>query len=384
MTHHSPLEACHPALGATMIEFAGWMMPVRYSSDLVEHEAVRTGVGLFDLSHMGEIRVKGPGACEALDFALVGWSSRIEIGRAKYSMICAEDGGVIDDLIVYRLAPDEFMVVANAGNAAIVVGEIQDRCRGFECEVLDESAETALIAVQGPRALEVVTTLLGREEARSVAALRYYASVPATVSGTPVLVARTGYTGEDGFEFFCPADGAEALWRLALEKGATSGIVPCGLASRDTLRLEAGMPLYGHELSLAKTPFEARLGRVVHFGSTEDPRTDFIGRAALHSADERVRAWEESPDSAPDDARLLIGLVGESRRSARGGYPVCGPESVVGEVTSGAPSPTLSRPIAMAYVHPRHASVGERIEVDVRGRREGMTVTALPFYSRQK
>jgi aminomethyltransferase len=225
---------------------------------------------------------------------------------------------------------------------------------------------------------------MGPEDARSVAALRYYASVPVTANGTPVRVARTGYTGEDGFEFFCPAEGAEALWRLTLEKGASSGIAPCGLASRDTLRLEAGMPLYGHELSLMRTPFEARLGRVVHFGGGEDPRADFIGRAALQAAGERVRAWEDAPDSAPDDTRLLVGLVGESKRSARGGYPVYGPEGVVGEVTSGAPSPTLRRPIAMAYVHPRYISIGERVEVDVRGRREGMTVTALPFYSRQE
>jgi len=384
VTQHSPLESCHLALGATMIEFAGWMMPVRYSSDLAEHEAVRTGAGLFDLSHMGEITVVGPGACEALDSALVGWSSRIEGGRAKYTMICAEDGGIIDDLIVYRLASDRFMIVANAGNAVIVVGEIMDRCREFECEVSDESSETALVAVQGPRALEVVTTLLSSKGGRSAADLLYYSSATVVVDGSPTLLARTGYTGEDGFEFFCPAAVAERLWNLALDIGASAGIVPCGLAARDTLRLEAGMPLYGHELSLERTPFEAGLGRVVRFGDSLAARGDFIGRSALESARERVRTWKEAPSTASDDARMLVGLTGEGKRSARGGYSVYGPEGVTGEVASGTPSPTLGHPIAMAYVHPRHMAIGANVEVDVRGRREKMTVTALPFYKRQK
>ncbi|MCJ7827287.1 MAG: glycine cleavage system aminomethyltransferase GcvT [Demequinaceae bacterium] len=367
-----------------MIEFAGWLMPVRYSSDLAEHLVVRSGVGLFDLSHMGEIMVVGPGAADALDYALVGRASGIEIGRAKYTMICAEDGGVIDDLVAYRLASDKFMIVANAGNAAIVVGELQERCSGFECEVLDECAQTALIAVQGPRALEVIEVLVDPEHVPVVSSLRYYASAPAFVEGRPLHIARTGYTGEDGFEFFCPADRAERLWDLTMEKGAAMGITPCGLAARDTLRLEAGMALYGHELSLEATPFEAGLGRVVHFGGSEEPRADFVGRSALEEAAARARAWEENPDSAPSEARVLVGLVGEGKRSPRGGYSILGPEGVVGEVTSGAPSPTLGYPIAMGYVHPRHSVIGGRLEVDVRGRREEMAVTALPFYNRQK
>ncbi len=367
-----------------MTEFAGWLMPIRYTSDIAEHQAVRGAVGLFDLSHMGEIAVSGPGAADALDFALVGRMSRVEVGRAKYTMICRVDGGVIDDLVVYRDAPDRFLVVANASNAPRVVLELMDRCAAFACTVKDESAETALIAVQGPSSPGVVLAMLGSDEAERALALKYYASTPTRACGAAVVVARTGYTGEDGFEFFCPVDAAEALWDLALERGAGAGIVLCGLAARDTLRLEAGMPLYGHELTEATTPFEAGLGRAVHLGTSGDPRGEFTGDAALAAAATRVRAWEDSPTSAPEDARLLVGLAGEGKRSPRAGYAVLGPEGLAGEVTSGAPSPTLGHPIAMAYVHPRLRTVGTAIAVDVRGRREDMTVTALPFYKRSR
>ncbi|MBN2176319.1 MAG: glycine cleavage system aminomethyltransferase GcvT [Demequinaceae bacterium] len=382
MTRHSPLEDRHSALGASLIEFAGWLMPVRYSSDLAEHVAVRTGAGLFDLSHMGEIVVTGPGAADALDFALVGRAGIIEAGRAKYTMICAEDGGVIDDLVAYRLGADRFMIVANASNADVVVGEIRQRCQGFECEVLDESARTALVAVQGPLALKIVEAMVDPGDVSLVSSLRYYASATASVDGKSLLIARTGYTGEDGFEFFCPIDRAGHLWDLALEKGAPMGIAVCGLAARDTLRLEAGMPLYGHELSLERTPFEAGLGRVVRLGSPEKPRAEFVGQAALGEAAARRSAWNEDPESAPEDARVLIGLEGEGRRSAREGYAVFATEGAVGQVTSGAPSPTLGHPIAMAYVHPKYSAVGTHLKVDIRGRHEEMVVSALPFYQR--
>jgi aminomethyltransferase len=367
-----------------MTEFAGWLMPVRYTSDILEHQAVRNAVGLFDLSHMGEIVVSGSGAGAALDFALVGRMSRIEVGRAKYTMICLADGGVIDDLVVYREEPERFLVVANAGNAVRVTGEMSARCAGFDCTVVDEAAATALIAVQGPRAARVVEAMLGPIEAPVALGLKYYASTPSMLDGVPVVVARTGYTGEDGFEFFCPVDTAGTVWDLACDRGAGEAIIPCGLAARDTLRLEAGMPLYGHELTEETTPFDAGLGRVVHFGTSDDPRGDFIGRGSLESAAERTRRWAADPGSAPNDARTLVGLAGEGKRSPRAGYSVLGETGVVGEVTSGAPSPTLGHPIAMAYVHPRYSTPDTAIGIDVRGRREDMLVTALPFYHRPR
>jgi aminomethyltransferase len=367
-----------------MIDFAGWSLPVRYSSDLAEHRAVRTGVGVFDLSHMGEIEVSGPGAPDALDFALVGWISRIAVGGAKYTMICTEDGGVVDDLVVYRIEETRFMVVANAGNHSVVVEALRDRCEGFPCEIVDESQATALVAVQGPASPTVATRIVDQGDRSTVAGLPYYSCAPATVTGIRMLVARTGYTGEDGFEFFCPSDRAGELWDRVVDGGKESSIVPCGLASRDVLRLEAGMPLYGHELGLDRSPFDAGLGRVVQFGTDADPRADFVGNRALRDAARRVAGFRENPRSSPDDARLLVGLVGNGRRSARAGYSVLAAGVAIGEVTSGAPSPSLECQIAMAYVHPRYTAAGTEVEVEIRGRHEGMAVSALPFYSQAK
>lgn len=365
-----------------MIEYAGWRLPVRYSSDLAEHRAVRTGVGAFDLSHMGEIVVSGPGASDVLDFSLVGRMSRVVVGGAKYTMICAEDGGVVDDLVVYRLEDARYMIVANAINVSIVMGALQDRCEGVPCEIVDESAATALIAVQGPASPGVAAQVVEERDRSTVAALPYYSCARVTVAGISVLVARTGYTGEDGFEFFCHSDRAAELWDRVLTAGEGSSIVPCGLASRDVLRMEAGMPLYGQELGLDRSPFEAGLGWVVQFGTESDPREPFVGSGALRDSAARVADWKENPGASPDDARLLVGLTGKGRRSARTGYAVLTDGVAIGEVTSGAPSPSLGCPIAMAYVHPRHVAVGTEIEVDIRARREGMVVSALPFYSR--
>jgi len=378
--HASPLASRHEALGATMTDFAGWSMPVRYSSDIGEHRAVRGAAGLFDVSHMGEIWLTGRGAAAALDAALVSWISRVPIGRAKYTMICAPDGGVIDDLIVYRTGEETFLVVANAGNAAVVSAELATRCAGDGCEVEDRSDATSLIAVQGPEARRIVDAMTGGLPA----GLKYYAATDATVAGSvPALVGRTGYTGEDGYEFFVATDDAGRVWDAALEEGGGRGLIPCGLAARDTLRLEAGMPLYGHELGRARTPFAAGLGRVVQFGTAEDPRGDFVGREALEFAARDAVLWDAEPRLAPEDARVLVGLVGDGKRAARAGYPILdGFGAEAGEVTSGAPSPTLERPIAMAYLHPRFSAVGTRVVADVRGRGEQMRVCALPFYQR--
>lgn len=370
----TPLHAEHVALGATLTDFGGWLMPLRYTSDLAEHRAVREAAGLFDLSHMGEIEVAGPQAAAALDRALVGALSGVGVGRARYTMICAEDGGVLDDLVVYRLAEERFLVVANAGNQELVARELTARAEGLDATVTDQGAGTALVAVQGPRAEEIVVTLVGEGDADAVRSLRYYAWTTLVVAGVEALVARTGYTGEDGFELFVPAAAASGLWQAVRAAGEPYGLVPAGLAARDSLRLEAGMPLYGHELDTTTTPHDAGLGRVVRLDKTDDDGAPlpFVGRAAL-------QARHDSPP-----ARVLVGLRGEGRRPARAGHDVVVPGSgaVVGHVTSGAPSPTLGHPVAMAYVTPELSAAGTALAVDVRGRQEPFVVVDLPFYRR--
>jgi len=313
--------------------------------------------------------VIGPGAPGALDYALVGHLSAVAPGRARYTMICAPDGGVLDDLIVYRLADTEYLVVANAANTATVAAALRDRAAGHDAEVRDQTDEYALIAIQGPHAARILAPLTDI----SLDGVKYYSGHRCTVAGQPVLLARTGYTGEDGFELFTGPDGAEALWAALAGAGAGDGLVPAGLAARDTLRLEAGMPLYGNELSAETTPFDAGLGRVVVF----DKPADFVGRAALAE-------WAHAPPR-----RVLAGLIGESRRVPRHGYPVIWDGASCGTVTSGAPSPTLAVPIAMAYLDPEAAErarddgVG-RLAVDIRGRPEPARMTDLPFYRRPR
>ncbi|MGW1756246.1 glycine cleavage system aminomethyltransferase GcvT [Streptomyces mirabilis] len=362
------LDALHRSLGATMTDFAGWDMPLRYGSERDEHLAVRTRAGLFDLSHMGEITVTGPQAAALLNHALVGNIASIGVGRARYTMICREDGGILDDLIVYRLAETEYMVVANASNAQVVLDALTERAAGFDALVRDDRDAYALIAVQGPESPGILKSLTDAD----LDGLKYYAGLPGTVAGVPALIARTGYTGEDGFELFVAPSDAEKLWQALTDAGAPVGLVPCGLSCRDTLRLEAGMPLYGHELTTSLTPFDAGLGRVVKF----EKEGDFVGRAALQEAATRA---EENPP------RVLVGLVAEGRRVPRAGYPVVADGKVIGEVTSGAPSPTLGKPIAMAYVDAAHAAPGTAgVGVDIRGSHEPYEVVALPFYKRQK
>jgi len=370
-----PLHAEHVSLGATLTPYAGWMMPLRYASDLVEHRVVRSTAGLFDLSHMGEIAVHGPGAGRALDLALVGYLSRLDVGRARYTMICTDDGGVIDDLVVYRTGDMEYLVVANAANAAVVLGELEARCAGGPgVTVSDVGATTALIAVQGPAAERIVAAMIDDDDERgAVGALRYYACTTAAVGGVPAMVARTGYTGEDGFELFVAADDASQVWTTALDVGRASGLVPTGLACRDSLRLEAGMPLYGQELDRTTTPYDAGLGRVVRLDKADGDGSPlpFVGRDALAAR------------AAGEPERVLVGLRGLGRRAARAGYPVHSASgAVVGRVTSGAPSPTLGYPIAMAYVTPDVVEPGTELSVDVRGRSEPFRVVPLPFYRR--
>jgi aminomethyltransferase len=366
----TPLTAVHERLGATLTGFAGWLMPLRYGSETAEHNAVRTAAGLFDLSHMGELVVTGPDAGAALDYALVGQPSALAPGRARYTMICAPDGGILDDLIVYRLSGEEFLVVANAANTAAVFDALEERI-SLNAKVADQTGDYALIALQGPNAAGILAPVTDAD----LAAVKYYASYPATVAGHPVLLARTGYTGEDGFELFTRPQDAEPVWDALTAAGAGHGLVPAGLSARDTLRLEAGMPLYGNELGPDLTPFDAGLGRVVKL----DKPGDFVGREAL------AQRAEAEPQ------RELVGLAGRSRRVPRHGYEVLWDGAASGQVTSGAPSPTLGKPIAMAYVEPRVArdarraqADGEqnRLAIDVRGSAEPADVVTLPFYRR--
>ena len=359
----------HVALGASFTDFGGWDMPVRYGSDLAEHHAVRNSAGLFDISHMAEIRVTGSQAAEFLDFALVNPSSEIAISKAKYSLIVNADGGVIDDLIVYRLDQDEFFVVANAGNRHNVVVALKQRVADFDnAEVTDESDDWALIALQGPKSESILQPLTQV----ALAELKYYSITKGNVAGIEVLIGRTGYTGEDGFEIYTPADKAREMWQLLLKAGGAD-LMACGLASRDTLRLEAGMPLYGQELDLQHNPYEAGLGKVVRLERSGGG--DFVGKQALSAL------------SQHEPAVKLVALQGEGKRAARHDYEIfnVGGDQSIGVVTSGALSPTLGYPIAMAYLKTSaNIELGTVVEADIRGTRTPFTIVSTPFYKRKK
>ena len=361
--HNTPLIDAHKALDARLIEFGGWLMPVQYSSIIEEHRAVRDRVGLFDLSHMGELYVEGPDAGAALAAALVTDPPSLAIGRAHYSMICTSEGGIIDDLIVYRLADTSFLVVANAGNAGVVSDALAERLVKFKAVLDDRALATGLLAIQGPRSVEVLASHTDVD----LDALRYYAIAEGTVAGIPALVARTGYTGEDGFEVFVDTAQTTRLWDVLLEAVRMNDGLPIGLGARDTLRLEAGMPLYGNELDLDTNPFEAGLGRVVKLAKPDD----FVGRAALE------KVARDGP------SRRLVGLVVEGRGIARHGYPALVGDRRSGVVTSGTQSPSLGVPIAMAYVAPGDAEPGTVVDVEIRDARVPARVVDLPFYKRK-
>ena len=345
-------------------------MPVRYSSDLAEHRAVREAAGLFDISHMAEFWVHDGHAADFLDYVLAGRVSAMKIGKAKYSLVLAESGGIVDDVIVYRTGEEYFLVVANAGNREAVAAAFE-RARetgGYDAadlpQVDDVTDSVALVALQGPSARRILQSI----EAITILStpldeLGYYAFTEGTFDGDSLFIARTGYTGEDGYELLVPVDRAGDLWDAILDAGSPAGLVPCGLAARDTLRLEAGMPLYGHELSRDVTPAQAGLGRVV---AVDKPA--FVGKDGLLSG--------------PAGLPVLVGLVSEGKRAGRAGYAVLHGDEVVGEITSGALSPTLGHPVAMAYVSPAAAEPGTTLTIDVRGTRIPATVTTLPFYRR--
>jgi aminomethyltransferase len=313
---------------------------------------------------MGELFVEGEQAGAGLAYALASDPRSLAIGRAQYSMICAAEGGVLDDLIVYRLGAQRFLIVANASNAAVVSDALAERLAGFRAVIDDRSLATALVAIQGPLSATVLAPLTDID----LGGLRYYAIAEGRVAGAAALLARTGYTGEDGFEVIVDLAHATAVWDALYEAGAPLGVVPVGLGARDTLRLEAGMPLYGNELGQETTPFEAGLGRVVKL----DKEGDFVGRAALE------RAQVDGP------RKKLVGLIVRGRGIARHGYPVFVGERATGVVTSGTLSPTLGEAIAMAYVAPSDAEPGTIVAVGIRDQRVPAEVVALPFYRRAK
>ena len=364
----TPLHERHVAAGGRMVPFAGWEMPVQYSGVVAEHRAVRTAAGLFDVSHMGEIRLAGPGAEALLQRLTPNDVARLVPGRAHYSGLLTERGTYLDDVLVYRLAAGDplgdTMVVVNAANrerdAALVLAAARE-AGGVEAE--DVSDEVALLALQGPRAQEVLAPIASVD----LGALRYYGHARGEVGGKPALISRTGYTGEDGFELYLDPAAAVAVWDLLLDRGDAYGLVPAGLGARDTLRLEAAMALYGHELDEETTPYEAGLGWVVKLDKGE-----FTGRAAL------VRQKEEGV------GRRLVGFEVTGKGIAREGHEVRAGGEPAGRVTSGTWSPTLEKAIGMAYVPPALAEPGTELAIEVRGRELPARVVEMPFYKRPR
>lgn len=364
----TPLHPLYARYGARTVEFAGWELPLQFRGIFEEHAAVRERAGLFDVSHMGELELAGPGAEAAVQRLVTNDAARLAPGRAMYALMCDARGGVVDDLIVYRLEPERFLLVINAANREKDREHARRVAAGLHgVSLADRSDDYALLALQGPRAAAVLARAC--RPADLADRLRpFHLSTEAQVAGVPVMVARTGYTGEDGFEIFCPPDGAAALWEALLRDGEDLGLVPCGLGARDTLRFEAGFPLYGHELTEDVNPLEAGLDRFVRLD-----KGDFVGRDALLAVRER----------GPE--RRLVGLELLERGIARHGYPVTdGQGRVVGHVTSGMLAPTLQRSLAMAYVPAALAEPGRELGVLVHGRERRARVVPLPFYRRPR
>lgn len=347
----TPLYDTHVALGARMVDFAGWVMPVHYPTGIhQEHIAVRSDVGLFDVSHMGEIRVLGDDATAFLQFATLNDPGRLKPGRGQYTMLPNDRGGLIDDLYVYRENEQEYLIVANAANVEVVLGHLRALAEAYDCHVVDESATWALMALQGPGS----ALLLGQVVDDDLTELRKNATLLTSVSGCPVRLSRTGYTGEDGFEIFCHPTDAPIVWDVLTNAGAT----PCGLGARDTLRLEAGFPLYGHEFDEATNPLCSPFAWVVK----DKP---FYGREAM---------WDRP---CP---RRLIGLRLLDRGIPRQGYRVLRGDAAVGEVTSGTLSPLTRESIGFAWVDAAVAEEGTELEVEIRGQRVPATVVKPPFF----
>ena len=358
----TPLYQAHLDLGARIVPFGGWDMPVQYPSGiLAEVHAVRNATGIFDVSHMGRLYISGAKAAEFLDWVLTGSAATLRVGRARYCMICNDRGGVIDDTIFYRLAENRFLLIPNAGNRIAVKAWFQrwiDEKFSGACEMQDRTVDTALIAFQGPETPPVMDRLCGS----AISELRPFAWTEAQMQGAALLVGRTGYTGEDGFEILTNAQSAQSVWTALKEAGA----VPCGLGARDVLRLEAALPLHGHEIDETTTPIEAGLDRFVSFDK------EYVGSDVLRRQhDNGVQ-------------RKLVGLQLPGRSAPRAGYAISDQGERVGEVTSGSYSPTLDTSIGMGYVSERYAVPGTILDLDVRGRTVQVEVVNIPFYTRPR
>ena len=361
MAQRTPLYEVHVHAGARLVEFAGWEMPVQYEGIIAEHEAVRTRVGLFDVSHMGEVVFRGPKALESLQRIFTNDLSRCADGQAQYGCLCRESGGIVDDVVVYRRSADDLLVCVNAANRQKDFEWL--RGHAFGADVQNESDAWAQLALQGPRAVEVLQRLTS-VRLSSVGTYRFTAG---DVAGFSCLVARTGYTGEDGFELFCAAEHGPTLWGALMEAGAAEGIAPCGLGARDSLRLEMAYRLYGSDMDDSTTPLEAGLAWVVKFD-----KGDFVGKAAL------VKQKEAGL------SKKLVGFTLVDAGIPRHGYAVLQDGKAVGTVTSGTKSPSLGTAIGLAYVPPALAAEGSTFAVDIRGRAAAAKVVKTPFYAKKK
>jgi aminomethyltransferase len=357
----TPLHAWHKAHGGRMVDFAGWSMPVQYTSIIEEHQAVRQRAGLFDIGHMGRLLFAGQDALPWLEFLTTNHVARLDIGQIQYSLMVQDDGGVLDDVLVYRIETNRYHLVCNASNRTKVLAQFGTHAHRFpDAQMVDQTRETGMIAVQGPRALDLLQPLIDAP----LEATKYYHWTHGDLDGDRVLVSRTGYTGEDGFELVVLAERAEDIWNDLLDAGRGVDVRPCGLGARDTLRFEAAMPLYGHEMDETVDPYSAGLGWAVKLNKGE-----FFGRDALRASKANAR-------------RRRVGLALEGKRIARQGCTVKHQGQPVGTVTSGTFAPTLGRSLAMALIDPSCAEEGTAVMVDVRGQDESARVVPLPFYRR--
>lgn len=365
----TPLHDWHAAHGGRLVDFAGWSMPVQYSSIVAEHNGARSAAALFDVSHMGRLRFSGPGAGEFLETLVTRRVSDMTPGQVRYALVINDSGGMLDDVLVYYLPHGEegfsHLMVVNASNREKIIAWINRRLAGrSDVRCTDITFDTAMIAVQGPLAVELVAS---RAPDVDLAGMKYYHALETIVVDRHAIVSRTGYTGEDGFELILPAAAAPEVWEGILADGREHGVMAAGLGARDTLRLEAGMPLYGHELSEELTPIEAGLNFAVNL----DDRT-FPGRDRLAEI------------KAAGPRRVRIGLELGGKRVPREHYPIFTGSEQVGEITSGTFSPTLQKPIAMGYVSPAHSTPGTELSIDIRGEKVPGHVVKLPFYRRAK
>jgi aminomethyltransferase len=361
MLKRTPLGNVHRLLGARMTEFAGWDMPVQYSGPIQEHMAVREAAGLFDVSHMGEIDIEGPGAMDLLQWVTTNDVSKLKDNQVQYSALTNPGGGIIDDLVLYRINSQYFILVVNASNTEKDFAWLKRQAASFDVEAYDTSAGYALLAIQGPVAERILQGLTDHMLDR----VPYYWSQRVKVDGVDCRVSRTGYTGEDGFEILCNPADASHVWNRLLVTGHSRGLIPCGLAARNTLRLEASYRLWGHDMDETTTPIEAGLGWIAKLD-----KGDFMGRESI----ERQKREGTS--------RQLVGFVVEDRAPARDGYPVIVGGRQTGQVSSGSPAPFLKKNVGMAYLPSHYASPGEQIFIVVRGREVPARVVDMPFYKR--